>query len=677
MKRTGFIAFSSFIIAVLLALQVGAMPALAAPKPPDYKPIDVGPEIRGWEATPDRISNTPEDAAAEAAQVAAATPLSECTLDTKIFLILNDYLGSYQLTYFNLVADGAGAQIWVQANLAWPAGDPRPTPVITCEQAQYMVGIFESNIYPKETSFFGMPDLHDGSYALLPSLVGLPSDYYYDAAGRQIILVSNVRDDNYYDPTYPNYIAGFYSPSFEVYFDRNVMSIDAYDWANRTGPSGTRPYLYEGVFAHEYQHLLHDDYDSDEENFVNEGLADLAEMLVGYGVANQGHIDASAKYPENSLVLWEDQGGLEILADYGHAYLFQLYLMEQFGPEFIQIEFHNPGNGISGINDSLAMIGANRTFADLYHDWSVALVIDSTKAGGRYAFKAINFHLDLGTPAAPNPQAYDTPGVGPWGTDYLWITGDPKKLAKFTFNGLDYSTFPTAWTSDGNTLWGGKGNLIDNWAIFPATGGGVLTFDTLYDIEKFWDFGFVQVSTDGGYSWSSLTNGYTTSEHDVNAHPKVVANLPGLTGSTGGAWVPMSFDLSAYAGQDVLLAFRYVTDWATAEAGWFIDNVYVDGNLISDGSSVEPFKDLTEIVPINNDYTVTFIGIRKTKSAPVYKVLTMKLDSVTEDGLFELNKILKTSNKVVLLVTFDAPEGFDRYVDYSYDFTYTNKGPKK
>ena len=51
--------------------------------------------------------------------------------------------------------------------------------------------------------------------------------------------------------------------------DRNVMTIDAFDWATArrpTRPNATttdlctsrpaRPYLYEGTFAHEYQHLL-------------------------------------------------------------------------------------------------------------------------------------------------------------------------------------------------------------------------------------------------------------------------------------------------------------------------------------------------------------------------------------------------------------------------------------
>jgi hypothetical protein len=665
---------------VVLLSGLLALPASAAPPLPNYSPMDVGPRIREWEAPPERIAPVAgvelaaEKAAAQAAVAASAT---DCITDSKIFLILNDYLGRYQATYFNLMAVGPKAQVWVQANLAWPAGDPRTAPVITCDQTSYMLGQFENNIQPKEIDFFGAPAFLDGTNAYLPGLLGLPADYYYDAAGRQIVLVSNIRDANYYDPNYPIYIAGFYSPSFEVYFDRNVMSIDAYDWANRTGPNGTRPYLYEGVFAHEYQHLLHDDYDSDEENFVNEGMSDLAEYLTGYGVATKGHVDAAAARPENSLVVWGDQGDLEILTDYGQAYLFQFYLMEQFGKPFIQALFHNQANGISGVNAALSAFNIRKDFGEVFHAWSAAMLIDTMKAGGRWGFKDLDFKLDIGSPAVPNPEAFSTPGAPPWGADYLWITGDPKTLAKLTFNGLDYSMFPTAWTSDGAVLWGGTGDLIDNWAIFQTTGGGTLTFDTKYDIEALWDYGFVQVSTDGGQSWTSLANAYTTSDHDPNALPKAIDNLPGLTGSTGGAWVSMSFDLSAYAGQKILVAFRYVTDWATTEAGWFIDNVSVNGALISDGASTAPFKDITEILPINNDFTVTFVGMIGQGKGADYKVITLKLNRMTEDGLYELNNVLKNSKSAVMVVTFDAPEGFTGYADYTYGFTYTNAGPKK
>ena len=525
---------------------------------------------------------------------------------------------------------------------------------------------------PVQVSF---PDFHDGSASLLEAWGYVDPGYYADTAGRQVVLVSNVRDDNYYDPDYGAYIAGFYSPTFEAYFDRNIMSIDAYDWANRVGPDGSRPYLYEGVFAHEYQHLLHDDYDPDEELFINEGLSMFSEFLTGYSVGNDAYYPFEW-WPENSLVDWGDQPGTQILSDYGQVFLYQMYLYEKYGQDFIQAEFHNPLNGISSINDTLDMFPKNDDFGDIYHDFAVAVLTDSKQANYRYGFEGLEVAIDVGTPDAPNPEAYNTPGAPPWGTDYIWIEGDPKELGKFTFNGVAYTVEGTPWTSDGDVLYSGAGDLLDNWAIFETTGGGTLSFDTYWDIEDYWDFGFVQVSTDGGYTWTSLSNAYTTDVHDPSAHPDIIANLPGLTGWSED-WINVSFDLSAYAGQDILVAFRYMTDWATPYEGWYIDNVYVDDTLISDCSDLTAFKDITEIIPIENDFTVTFVGIKEKGKGNQYKVHTMKLDDTSEEGMFELNKVLSWSDKAVMLVTYDAPEGVLDYVDYDYDFTYTNAGPKK
>jgi hypothetical protein len=663
------------VLALLVALVPGG--ASAAVDLPDYRPVDVGPELRAWEPTLDRVAAAPTDLAAaeaEAMQAAAGTPYVDCALDAKFWLYLDDFNGFYDFDVFYLVAETAGSELWVQADLSWPAGDPRPTPEITCEQAAYMLGEFDNNMYPIETEFFGLPGFHDGSLGWLDTAVGLPDNYWFNADSRQVVLVSNIRDDAYYDPDYPNYIAGFFSPSFTDYMDRNIMSIDAYDWENRVGPDGTRPFLYEGVFAHEYQHLLHQVYDPDEETFVNEGMSDYAMVLTGYGESVIGHLEEAADFPENSLVVWGDQGGLEILTDYGHAFLFQTYLSEQYGEGFIQDLFHNPDNGITGINTTLDDYHGHRDFADIYHDFSVAMLIDSRRTGREFAFDSLDFNLNIGTPAAPNPEAFSTPGAPPWGGDYVWLTGNPRQFARLNFNGLDYSTFPTAWTSDGSVLFGGQGDLLDNWAIFPTAGGGTLTFDTSYATEQYWDFGFVQVSTDGGYSWTSLSNAYTTDLHDPSAHPTVVANLPGLTGASGG-WVNMSFDLSAYAGQDILVAFRYVTDWAFFESGWLIDNVYVDGDLISDGSDASVFQDITEILPINNDFTVTFVGKKGWGPWTQYRVTQLRLDDVTEDGQIKLNKLLKWCDSVVMIVTYDAAEGISFYADYSYEVTYKKNKP--
>ena len=90
----------------------------------------------------------------------------------------------------------------------------------------------------------------------------------------------------------------------------------------------------------------------DEEELVNEGLSMFAEFLTGYVVGNDAY-STFEELPENSLPVWEDQGGREIVADYGIVFLFQMYLYEKFGQEFIQYEFMNQDNGIASINCTL------------------------------------------------------------------------------------------------------------------------------------------------------------------------------------------------------------------------------------------------------------------------------------------------------------------------------------
>ncbi len=224
----------------ILVLLVAMLPmAVSASEDVDYKPVDVGPELRTWEASPQRIA--PQEEGDVSTSAALAPEDYPCYIETKEWLSLDNYLGYYFFTDFYLIAETPTAELWVQADLSYPAGDPRDLPVVTCEQAAYLLSEFDNNMYPVETSFFGTHDFHDGSNSLLEAWGYFEPGYFFNEAGRQVVLVSNIRDDAYYDPDYPNYIAGFYSPSFEAYFDRNIMSIDSHDWFNRVGPNGTRP----------------------------------------------------------------------------------------------------------------------------------------------------------------------------------------------------------------------------------------------------------------------------------------------------------------------------------------------------------------------------------------------------------------------------------------------------
>ena len=147
---------------------------------------------------------------------------------------------------------------------------------------------------------------------------------------------------------------------------------------------------------------------------------------------------------------------------------------------------------------------------------------------------------------------------------------------------LPPKTFFVNTPHSGSWEWfGGKADQLDSKLSrsVDLTGktSASLSFWTWYDTEQNWDFGFVQVSTDGGATWASLSMDGTTSVIDPSGMPAIAANLPGFTGNSGG-WVQKTADLSAYAGQNILLQFRYMTDWGTTMAGFYVDDIEVDAN---------------------------------------------------------------------------------------------------
>ena len=105
---------------------------------------------------------------------------------------------------------------------------------------------------------------------------------------------------------------------------------------------------------------------------------------------------------------------------------------------------------------------------------------------------------------------------------------------------------------EGTHAWyGGKGDEMDNGLrrtvdLSAAAGPITLSFQTWFDIEEDWDYGFVQVSTDGGATWTSLVADGMTATPDPQAYPAILAQLEdggaGFTGASGG-WVGKAIDL--------------------------------------------------------------------------------------------------------------------------------------
>ncbi|MFC5663443.1 immune inhibitor A domain-containing protein [Kitasatospora misakiensis] len=118
-----------------------------------------------------------------------------------------------------------------------------------------------------------------------------------------------------------------------------------------------------------------------------------------------------------------------------------------------------------------------------------------------------------------------------------------------------------------------------------------------YDIEQDFDYGYAEVSTDGGAHWTALDGTY-----NGVALPKDPSGKASLTGNSGDKWGDLAFPLDAYAGQAVKVRFRYTTDGGLHLKGLALDDIAVT----ADGASV--FTDGAE----NGDNGWTAKGFSRT-----------------------------------------------------------------
>ena len=127
-----------------------------------------------------------------------------------------------------------------------------------------------------------------------------------------------------------------------------------------------------------------------------------------------------------------------------------------------------------------------------------------------------------------------------------------------------------------NFYYSGSGDDLDNTMTRSVTlpAGASLTAQVNFDIELDWDYAYLTVNG---------TNVHTNLS--TNTSPNGQNFGEGITGSTGGNWVTLTADLSAYAGQTVTLGFRYWTDGAVAPPGFMVDEIAISGQAVDGAES--------------------------------------------------------------------------------------------
>ncbi|HEY7875844.1 MAG TPA: peptidase M6 [Actinomycetota bacterium] len=724
---------SGRVVVMSVALLVGAglaAPARSEPHARESSPSvrEVGADLNGGRPLPLQLGSRDARRAAR-----ARVDLG----DTKEWLALDNVARQLYLKRFELRGRSKRVEVWVAKDrdavskgLAFPSGDCRndERTDVTDRQVRYLIREYRDNIYPKESAAFSRPPGRDGTDAVLPSLLGLTKRYYAGPARRLVILVDNVRDEHFYDAdnsANSSYIAGFFSSQMMGLFDRNVLTLDGFDWRHRLraapphepvpgdvcNSKPARPYLYEGVLAHEYQHLLQHYRDSSETEWVNEGLSDWAQTVTGYVDARlpvtaidfDAHLQAFYGWinvqtsanpnptdggPENSLTAWSDQGGGEILADYGAAYSFMVYLADRYGDAFLTALHREPSRGLSGVRAVLDGVAPGVDVSEVLHDWAAMVALDEVLDDG--ALLTGGSPLDYsserlaGSVNWDSLDAYASAGAPPNGSDYVRLRDaegeyfHASSLEDLAFDGGETLTpAPVEWTVDEDppgrpddaALYSGVGDDLDRAIVKEVSvpvDEPVLTFETSYDIDQGFDGAFVQISDDGGITYRSLSNEHTTNDFPPGGSP-AGREAPGLTGSSNG-WTTMSFDLSEYAGQDVLLAFRYITDSSIARSGWWIDEVDVGIDTVSQGDELTSWMTPSEARPEPvSGFTVQLIAYDDARErAWAYELeLDSEFDaSLTAEDLAPV--IGDSAQTVAAIVTYDEPtETIEQYAPYT------------
>ncbi|WP_432016827.1 immune inhibitor A domain-containing protein [Streptomyces hydrogenans] len=148
------------------------------------------------------------------------------------------------------------------------------------------------------------------------------------------------------------------------------------------------------------------------------------------------------------------------------------------------------------------------------------------------------------------------------------------------------TTHITTPTSGTHAWWSGS---ADNQNVtltreVDLTGRTSATFTAKawYDLEEDFDYGYAEVSTDGGESWTALAGAF-----DGEPIPLNPSDTPALTAGSGNTWGTLSYPLDAYTGRPVKLRFHVTTDGSTHLKGLVLDELRVtaDGtDLFADGA---------------------------------------------------------------------------------------------
>ncbi len=247
----------------------------------------------------------------------------------------------------------------------------------------------------------------------------------------------------------PSGVGGYFN-SADQYSERQVQNSNERNLLYLSSNKIEEP-LLPADLGHEFMHLVtfaqkNREHGVIEEVWLNELRAEYMPTFLGYDEEYEGsnlqrRVNNFKSNPDNPLTEWEGRN-----ADYGSVTLFGQYLVDHYGVEVLEKSLKSSLVGIPSIDYALDSLGYDKSFSDIFTDWTIAVYMNDCSLGEYYCYK--NEHLsDLTIRPKTNILPFTERGslsVGyntkDWAGNWYRIVGGEGHLS-FRFDGNNENRF--------------------------------------------------------------------------------------------------------------------------------------------------------------------------------------------------------------------------------------------
>jgi len=217
---------------------------------------------------------------------------------------------------------------------------------------------FDNFIYPRLTSFFGSEpkpgiDQDERIFVLFHQMTSQVSGYFREK-------------DGFFKFQFPD------SNQKEILY-LSIKSLDLDFLKSR--------------LSHEFLHLISFNQKKkiqgvDDEIWLEEMRAEMAPVFLGYDFSFSERTKDFLSFPQISLIDWNQS-----LANYGIAFLFGVYLTENYGFDILASSLKTNKTGIESLDDFLIKKGYQERTTDVFHNFLITLFLNDCSYGSNFCFK--------------------------------------------------------------------------------------------------------------------------------------------------------------------------------------------------------------------------------------------------------------------------------------------------